>query len=302
MASLLCVGSAFLLGSVALGNAHAGVGADDPQAKAQAPDWSEYRYEVVSIKLLPEQATPAFRGLVADLDPGGISIRKTKLLGVVQSAYGGIANTSSGFGLREEQIVGLPKWADTALYAIDGKMNPSVATKLAKLSPSEQTLARAHMLQVMLADRFKLKAHPQDRDGRVYYLASTGNHPKLKPAAPGETYPTSPFGKPYRPGSVVMGKSEPGSTKRLGLGAPMEELAKALSDWLHCPVIDRTGITGKYDFELQWTASEGAEAGPATNWPSLFTAIREQLGLKLDPGKGPVPFLVIDHVEMPSGN
>ncbi len=82
-----------------------------------------------------------------------------------------------------------------------------------------------------------------------------------------------------------------------GPGKSSESLA-----WLHCPVIDKTGLTGKYDFELQWTAREGAETGPKANWPSLFTAVREQLGLKLEQGKGPVPFLVVDHAEMPSGN
>ena len=82
----------------------------------------------------------------------------------------------------------------------------------------------------------------------------------------------------------------------------MERLSLILSAWLHCPVIDKTGLTGKYDFQLQWTAKEGAETEPEANWPSLFTAIQQQLGLKLESGKGPVPFLVIDHVEMPSGN
>ena len=79
-------------------------------------------------------------------------------------------------------------------------------------------------------------------------------------------------------------------------------LTKTLSAWLHCPVIDKTGLTGKYDFQLQWTNNENAETGPETNWPSLFIAIQEQLGLKLESGKGPVPVVVIDHVEKPSGN
>ncbi len=263
----------------------------------------EFRYEPVSIKLLRTDATPDYRGLVADLEPDGISVRMVTLLGLLQSAYAEI-DRSSLFGLRDNQIAGAPNWATTHLYAIEGKMDPSVAIELGKLSPMQQELARAHMLKAMLADRFKLKAHAENRDGPVYFLVVAKNGPKMKLATPGETYPASGFGgiMPYHAGSVVMAMSDPGSTKRLGLGAPIERLTITLSAWLHCPVIDKTGLTGKYDFQLQWTAKEGAETAPETNWPSLFTAIQEQLGLKLQPGKGPVPFLVIDHVEMPSGN
>jgi uncharacterized protein (TIGR03435 family) len=82
----------------------------------------------------------------------------------------------------------------------------------------------------------------------------------------------------------------------------MERLTATLSAWLHRPVIDKTGLTGKYDFQLQWTTNEDAETGPEANWPSLFSAIQQQLGLKLEPGKGPVPVLVIEHVDKPSGN
>jgi uncharacterized protein (TIGR03435 family) len=265
----------------------------------------EFKYEPISIKLLRTDATPDFRGLVADLEPDGISIRSVTLLGLLQSAYAEISSNATGFGLRDNQIVGAPNWATTYLYAIEGRIDPSVAVELNKLSPIQQDLARAHMLQAMLADRFKLKAHPENREGPVYYLIVARNGPKLKQATPGESYPKGPVPLrfPWQAGSVVMGvPPDPGSTKRLGLGAPIVRLTETLSAWLHCPVIDKTGLTGKYDFQLQWTASEGAETGPAANWPSLFTAIQEQLGLKLESGKGPVPILVIDHVEKASGN
>jgi uncharacterized protein (TIGR03435 family) len=261
----------------------------------------DFKYEPISIKLLSRKATPDDRGFVADLEPDGISAGVVTLIGLLQSAYAEIDPSSSGFGLKVEQIVGVPNWANTAMYAIEGKMDPHVAIELGKLSPIQQKLARAHMLQAMLADRFKLKAHPENREGPVYYLVIAKNHPKLKQAPPGETYPKGRFGED-RAGLVVMAPSDPGATKRLGLGAPMERLAVTLSAFLHCPVIDKTGLGGKYDFQLQWTATEGADTGPEANWPSLFTAIQEQLGLKLESGKGPVPVLVIDHVETPSGN
>lgn len=273
------------------------------QPQAPAPDWSKYSYDVVSIKLLRTDATPDFRGLVADLEPDRITIRSVTLLGLLESAYAEISSNLAGFGLRDNQIVGAPNWATTHLYAIEGKVDPSEAVELNKLNPIQQDQARAHMLQAMLADRFKLKAHPENREGPVYYLVIARNGPKLKRATPGESYPNGPGGLPGRAGSVVPGvPPEPGSTKRLGLGAPIARLTESLSALLHCPVIDKTGLTGKYDFQLQWTNNENAQSGPETNWPSLFTATREQLGLKLQPGKGPVPVLVIDHVEKPSAN
>jgi uncharacterized protein (TIGR03435 family) len=287
---------------VALANATPSRSGSQTQRAATATP--VFEYEPISIKLLRTNATPDFRGLVADLQPDGIRIRSVTLLGLLQSAYAEIDPSSIGPGLRDNQIVGAPNWATTHLYAIEGKIDPPAADELSKLSPIQQELARAHMLQAMLADRFKLKAHPENREGPVYYLAIAKNRPKLKQATPGETYPKSGFGGalPYHAGSVVMAQSEPGSTKRLGLGAPMGRLTETLAAWLHCPVIDKTGLTGKYDFQLQWTAIEGVETGPAADWPSLFTAIKEQLGLKLESGKGPVHVLIIDHVEMASGN
>ena len=277
-----------------------------PQSQNTTAIGSELKYETVSIKLRKSKATPDFIGLVADMEPDGIHIPAVTLAVLIRSAYAAIDTNSMGFvvGLRPNQIIGTPDWADTDLYAIDGKIEPRVAEELAKFGPSQQELARAHMLQAMLADRFKLRAHPDNKEGSVYYLVIAKNGPKLKQATPGETYPKGPGlgGLSWQAGQTVMAPSEPGSSKRVGLGAPLLGLTRILSAWLHCPVIDKTGLTGKYDFQLQWTNNENAETGPETNWPSLFTAIQQQLGLKLEPAKGPVPVMVIDHVEKPSGN
>ena len=276
---------------------------DSPSQNA-ATIGPEFKYEPISIKVVRTDATPDYRGFVADLEPDGISIRQVTLLGLLESAYAEVDPSSSAFGLRDNQIVGTPNWATTYLYAIEGKIDPSVASELGKLSPTQQNLARARMLQALLVDRFKLKAHPENREGPVYFLAVAKSGPKMKQATPGETYPKGPTGFPFpwHAGMTVMAPSDPGSTKRIALGAPLSGLITTLSMWLHCPVIDKTGLTGKYNFQLQWTANENAETAPETNWPSLFSAIQQQLGLKLEPAKGPVPVLVIDHVEKPSGN
>jgi uncharacterized protein (TIGR03435 family) len=285
-------------------------GASTPPSRGHSPSQNtatigpDLKYEPISIKLLKRKAIPEDRGLIAGLDQDGISVRSVTLIGLLQSAYAAIDGNSIGPGLKLAQIIGLPDWASTDLYAIEGKMDPSVAIELSKLSSAQQELARAHMLQAMLADRFKLQAHSENREGAVYFLVIAKNGPKLKQATPGETYPKSGFGGavPYQAGFVVMASPDPGATKRLGLGAAIDKLTPILSAWLHCPVIDKTGLTGKYDFQLQWTENEDAETGPEANWPSLFTAIQQQLGLKLESAKGPVPVLVIEHVEKPSGN
>jgi uncharacterized protein (TIGR03435 family) len=301
---LFLVGLAIVAVPVIFGFASTPAGRGHSRSQNTAAIGPEFKYETVSIKLRRTDATPDYRGLVADLEPDGISIRQVTLLGLLQSAYAEIDPSWSGFGLRDNQIVGAPNWATTYLYAIEGKIDPSVAAELGKLSPSQQELARAHMLQAMLADRFKLKAHSENREGPVYFLMIAKSGTKMKEATPGETYPKGPTELPFpwHAGLTVMARSDPGSTKRIALGAPLSGLTTTLSMWLHCPVIDKTGLTGKYDYQLQWTANENAETGPETNWPSLFTAIQQQIGLKLEPAKGPVPVLVIDRVEKASGN
>ncbi|HEY4837605.1 MAG TPA: TIGR03435 family protein, partial [Candidatus Acidoferrales bacterium] len=143
---------------------------DSPSQNA-ATIGPEFKYEPISIKVVRTDATPDYRGFVADLEPDGISIRQVTLLGLLESAYAEVDPSSSAFGLRDNQIVGTPNWATTYLYAIEGKIDPSVASELGKLSPTQQNLARARMLQALLVDRFKLKAHPENREGPVYFLA-----------------------------------------------------------------------------------------------------------------------------------
>ena len=240
---------------------------------------------------------------MADLEPDGISVRMVTLLGLLESAYAEIDASSSGFGLRDNQIVGVPNWATTHLFSIAGKIDPSVASELGKLSPIQQNLARAHMLRAMLADRFKLAVHIENREGPVYFLTVAKGGPKFKKATPGETYPKGPLSQmPWQAGWVVTAPPVPGSEKRIGLGADMTALTADLSTRLHTTVVDKTGLTGKYDFQLQWSGIDAIPTDGEAPWPPLLTAIQQQMGLKLETGKGPTKVLVIDHVERPSGN
>lgn len=154
-------------------------------------------------------------------------------------------------------------------------------------------------LQSLLADRFNLAIHRESKEMPIYELVVAKGGPKLAPAAADDG--KGPRGMRMRPGQFE------------GMGATLPMLAQTLSDATSHKVIDKTGITGSYDFKLDWTPEPGQMAPPPgpenetlpppdPSGPSIFTAIEEQLGLKLQATRGPVEVIVIDRVEKPSAN
>jgi uncharacterized protein (TIGR03435 family) len=149
------------------------------------------------------------------------------------------------------------------------------------------------MLQAVLAERFQMKVHQEDREAPIYALIVAKNGSKLKEATEAGADSLN-----VERGQII------------GHSLSLQELAKGLTGGnTGRVVVDRTGLTGKYDFTLTWTPDQGAappgpDGGATENvpGPSIFTAIQEQLGLKLEPAKGPVKTLVIDHIERPSAN
>jgi uncharacterized protein (TIGR03435 family) len=173
------------------------------------------------------------------------------------------------------------------------------------------------MLQGLLEDRFQLKIHREIREGSVYELTVAKGGPRLKPGscvsfdpnhlprqtAPGEAE-INYCGRMTRGGDdsrrTMDGKGVD-LVPTVGLLEP--SLTGFLSDALDTTVINKTGLTGAFDFHLEWAPQRTSDV-PAddSSAPSIFTAVKEQLGLKLESGKGPVEFLVIDHAEKPSEN
>jgi uncharacterized protein (TIGR03435 family) len=164
------------------------------------------------------------------------------------------------------------------------------------------------MVQRLLEDRLRLRYHWETKEAVVYDLLVSkagklqentvrGDCPSIFSAAP--SAPTGAF-----PGAPCGGlRNSPGHTQGNKLIAG--ELAGSLSFFLDSPVLDKTGLTGKYDIERRWTPDRillQSWTLPDAASPSIFTAIQEQLGLKLESGKGPVRSLVIDHLERPSAN
>jgi uncharacterized protein (TIGR03435 family) len=273
------------------------------QTQTSAASAPTFEYEIASIK--PNNSVTDNRP-VMNYTADGYIAAGVPLIIFIQSAYG-IFDT--------DRISGVPGWLNSERFDIDAKMDGAVIDALKNLSPADRTLARQQMLQKLLADRFKLTIHRDTKELPAYTLVIAKTGSKLQEGKPGDIYADGyrDSGGRGGPGTVQL----KGRGGLVGQGAPIANLAGMLSWLLGHNVVDKTGLTGKYDFTLQWTPDEGespmlsgAAGGaakvqsppPDPNGPSLSMALQDQLGLKLESKKGPVEIIVIDHVERPSGN
>jgi len=292
--ALAAIGLAALAAPVLIGVLNApAIRAQD--ARAATPKW-----EVISIK--PCQLPPPMPGDMypprGNSSPGNLRTSCYPLLdahgmGLIRGAY---ADTFT-------PIDGGPSWIHSAFYEIDAKAegNPSVR------------MMRGPMMQTLLEDRFQLKIHHQTAEGPVYFLTVARGGPKLHAFTEGSCTPFNSSDPPptLQPGqeycmSNISGLS-PSSVE--AKGATLGEFSKLLRPVLDHPVIDQTGITGRFDIRVEFSregtrmAIDALPSAPdPTEAPSIFTALQEQLGLKLEPAKGPVETFVIDHIERPTAN
>jgi len=253
------------------------------------------RFGVASIK----------RGLEFTLEvPMGISPRPGGRLTTTNAPLNYLIQRA--YGVEAYQIAGGPAWVNSDGYDIDAKPESSADQKQMWL-----------MLRALLADRFQLKLHRETRDLPVYALTATKGGPRLPapkggpcnetmppPPGPGQPRPSPPCG----PGIFKAGT---GLTMH-GLNLTMAKFTEFLGKMIGRDVIDRTGFTRKFDLQLDFAfddAITGLPHPPASDQPAdsaarptIFTAIQQQLGLKLESTKGPVEVLVIDHVERPTEN
>lgn len=143
-------------------------------------------------------------------------------------------------------------------------------------------------LQDLLSDRFQFRGHRETRQRSVYELLVATRRSKLTSTSDDEG---------GRKGRVVIGNG-----LLRGEAAPVALLAQTLSRQMGAVVLDRTGLAGKFDFELRWSPDAPDGSAATADGPTVFTAVQEQLGLKLESAKGPVEVLVVDHIERPSPN
>ena len=185
------------------------------------------------------------------------------------------------YGVHPKQIVDAPGWFSKDRYDIEGV--PDVEGE-----PSERQ--QQEMLQRLLAERFGLKLHREKRDLSIFAVTVAKGGPKLGASK------ADPSGLPDQTGSNNGAERNERFTNN-----SMADFASSMQYFLDRPVIDQTGLTGKYDFMLQWTTDATLNNDPKAP-PGLFTAVQEQIGLKITPTKGPAEVLVIDHAERPSAN
>ena len=196
--------------------------------------------------------------------------------------------------------MGAPGWAKTQLFDIHAKVDSADVPKLAELTKAATMMVEAQqmvsrtptfrmvMLQRLLADRFQLKVHYEQRVMPRYEMVVAKGGLRMKIAHPADP----------EHGSMSMSNG-----KLVGDNVPMAFIPVMFSLELERPVEDETSVGGNFDFELHWTGMNATEADSADqSAPSIFTAVQEQMGLKLQPGKGPVWVIVVDHAELPSVN
>jgi bla regulator protein BlaR1 len=214
---------------------------------------------------------------VATIKPAGVNEYASPLRVYIQGAFG-IPVNSIGW------VVG-PDWINSTKYVIRGKPPESMQRAMQTMTAAERSKQDRLMKQALLADRFKLKAHFETREMPVYQLIVAKDGPKLK------ENPDSTLSRVGFSPSVIRGKA-----------VPMHNLIDCLEsvpDIGGRVVIDKTGLSATYDLELKWTPLDGTPS-PDMEGATLFTAIEEQLGLKLVPAKSSGQVLVIDHIEPPS--
>jgi len=196
------------------------------------------------------------------------------------------------------RCMGGPGWLEPDRYDIEAKPDSATTEQLLKLTSKEREPVQERMLQALLADRLKLKVHFETREVPIFELVVAKGGLKMHEAQAGDTYANGlkrGDGKPMGRQAMTMGHGN-----MTGQGILMDTLAANLGDMTGHFVENKTGLTGAYDFTLHSSASDPPP--PDSTEPSIYTALEEQLGLKLEPSKGQVQVLVIDHVERPSEN
>lgn len=244
------------------------------------------QFDVVSVKM----HNPENRDGRMELLPNGVRLSNLPLQDLIVQAYGLVLT---------DQIVGLPNWANSERLDIEAKVASADVAAFKKLTLDQVR----SMGRPILTERFKFASHEEKKVLPLYALVVAKNGSELQPSTMSSEDPNA------RTGVIGMGHASNSNgtftTELTARGVTMDRLASALSQQgLGRVVLDNTGLAGRYDFKLTW-APDSVAADPNstdTSGPSILTALSEQLGLKLEPQKGPVPVLVIDHIEEPSPN
>jgi len=239
--------------------------ADAPMAKDADPDW-----DVVAVKA--RDPNDANNSQSMSMKGRQFVIVNRPVEGMLMFAY----------GMHKREIVGLPEWAKTERWDVQGV--PDV--------PGAPSLKQAQSLtRKLLEERFGLKVHRETQELAVYAITVAKGGERMARSA-GDPNGTPDENERSNGGQITMRMTN----------MTMGEFAPDLGYFLDRPSVDQTGLTGRYDFQMIWTADDSRVPTDGTAPPGLFTAIQEQIGLKLEPVKTPVDVLVVDAVQRPSAN
>jgi uncharacterized protein (TIGR03435 family) len=248
-----------------------GIGAQ--QASAPRASESQPSFEVASIR----PSRPDSRNLDWDDSPGRVSISGYNLRRLIRVAYALKSNA---------QVLGGPKWIDGERFDIVAKADDAETAKMQKLNDADWVRERNLMLQSLLAERFHLHVSRDTRALPAYALVVTKSGKKLKSAKPGEDGDLSGWG----------GHLEATATS-MDAFADYLNGVRELADRV---VLNRTSLTAAYDFSLDWSRDRGDGSTQDSEFPGLYTALEEQLGLKFEPEKASLAVVVVESVSEPA--
>jgi uncharacterized protein (TIGR03435 family) len=272
------------------------------QVSGQSSPGATPGFDVASVKLCKDDVPLEARAGGGISSPETLDINCQTLKGLIQMAYVAFASGVRVTPNRVE-IEGGPKWINSERYNIKAKAE----------GVSSQVMMHGPMLQALLEDRFKVRVHHETKVVPIYILSVAKGGPKLQPFKEGTCNLfdiTATFPPPPPPENPCHGRA----TMNNGVltvetqSVTLDDFARFTLGVMDRPVRNNTGIQGRFNFHLEYAPDETSSAGrpvasgvAETSGPSIFSAV-QQLGLKLEPGKGPGDFLVIDHAEKPSEN
>ena len=260
-------------------------------ARAQAPIVEEPNYkptlvfDVAVIRLAPPPDANFHVSVSSPPHSSRFEATNLPMKALLQIAYG-----------FDAPVVGAPDWVANTFYDINARSDEAADTKLAKITDNEVRLEKRNAIRVLLAERLGLKTHLETRNSSIYNLVVAKGGVKMQavPPSPEGDAPATP------PPANVQAHGSRHGLEFVGSNAPMRAITGALSSMVEAPVVDKTGLIGTYNYTLQfgreWSAND------PDSWPSIFTAVQEQLGLKLEAVHESVPNLVVDQITKPTEN
>jgi uncharacterized protein (TIGR03435 family) len=208
------------------------------------------------------------------------------------------------YGANRSQIVGIPKWPWPTVFVIEAKGDREADARMAALTQDHQLAEQRHMLQALLEERFKLKAHWETKEGDVFHLVVAKGGPKLGSEGSIPLSPDELKGFGDGPIPALYQKNDGKGYDFIAHKCSMGQWVEMLTAQFGRPVSDETGLTSNYDFVLKYKGRWDRDRDPEDldPMPPMDRALQQELGLKVEAARGQLRVLVIDHIEKPSEN